>query len=168
MQRFKYSMLAAAGLLILAFVLTAIGPKRVMAALGYTPVRDVDNAGRHPFQFEFVHIFGDGQSSSVRNLLIPRGKRLVIDYVIVDSNLPPGQIPTFFVGTTSAGVFINHTFLADLHGPNGFGQDDYYSDHPAVLYQDGDSDLRSTVFRNGSSGSGAARIDISGHMLDLP
>ena len=49
MKRLQYSLLAAAGILILAFVLTAVGPKRVMAALGFTPVRDVDQAARQPF-----------------------------------------------------------------------------------------------------------------------
>ena len=53
MPRFKYSLLAAVGILILAFVLTVIGPKRVMAALGFTPVRNVDNPDRAPFQDSF-------------------------------------------------------------------------------------------------------------------
>ena len=73
MNRFKYSILAAAGILILALVLTAIGPKRVMAALGYTPVRDVDNVGRQPFTIDVAV-----PSDDSRSFTVPAGKRLVI------------------------------------------------------------------------------------------
>lgn len=54
MRRFKASLLAACGLLILAAVRGAIGPKRALAALGFTPVRDVDGAARQPFTVEGV------------------------------------------------------------------------------------------------------------------
>ncbi len=74
MNRFKVSILAATGLLILAFVLTAIGPKRVMAALGFTPVREVNSPGRQPFAVRLVV-----QSNST--FTVPAGKRLVITTV---------------------------------------------------------------------------------------
>jgi hypothetical protein len=81
MQRLQYSLLAAAGLLILAGVLTLIGPKRVMAALGYTPVRDVDQPARQPFQ---IAVSVSGSSNfGVNSFVVPTGKRLVIEYISI-------------------------------------------------------------------------------------
>ena len=74
MQRFKYSILAAVGILVLSSVLIAVGPKRVMAALGYTPVRDVDNPGRQPFA---TVIFPNGNGGTA-TFTVPAGKRLVL------------------------------------------------------------------------------------------
>ena len=90
MQRFKYSILAAAGILVLSSVLIAIGPKRVMAALGYTPVRDVDR--RQPYQagafaFPPAGTFG----GSVTLPAVPAGKRLVIEYVSISGTVNIGQ-----------------------------------------------------------------------------
>ena len=80
MQRFKYSLTAAAGILILAFVLNLIGPRRVMAALGYTPVRDVDNPLRNPYQVT-ISLTGNNTQSVRTSLVVPQGYRLRIEYV---------------------------------------------------------------------------------------
>lgn len=91
MNRFKYSLLAAAGILVLAAVLNMIGPKRVMAALGYTPVRDVDFAARKPLILSFN--LGSGGMGPV--YIIPDKKRLVIEFISISAP-----------GSTSAGLGI--------------------------------------------------------------
>jgi hypothetical protein len=81
MNRLKYSILAAAGILLLAGVLTLVGPKRVMAALGYTPVRDVTNPALQPFQIAVS--FSGNSNFGTNSFTVPAGKRLVIEYVSV-------------------------------------------------------------------------------------
>jgi hypothetical protein len=85
MNRFKYSLLAAAGILTLAFILTAIGPKRVMAALGYTPVRDIDVYARQPV---LVALSSNGSVFYD----VPAKKRLVIEFISFDSETFGGGI----------------------------------------------------------------------------
>lgn len=89
MKRFKYSLCAAAGILILALVLSAVGPHRVMAALGYTPVRDVDFAARQPV---LVTLFSPGGSFGWNSYTIPANKRLVIEFVAIDATVNNGDI----------------------------------------------------------------------------
>jgi hypothetical protein len=55
-----------------------------MAALGYTPVRDVDRPGRQPFEIQIISSGGPGDGFTV-----PAGKRLVITSII--SNGPTTQ-----------------------------------------------------------------------------
>jgi hypothetical protein len=105
MQRLQYSLLAAAGILILAFTLNLIGPKRVMAALGYTPVREVNAPGRQPFAAQGFPFF---------NFAVPANKRLVItgvfgfatgttaERVQVDT-FTGGVVTSFFVPYTTRG-----------------------------------------------------------------
>jgi hypothetical protein len=79
MQRLQYSLLAAAGILILAFVLNLVGPKRVMAALGYTPIREVNAPGRQPFSIRLdVPTMGAIPGGTFP---VPANKRLVITYI---------------------------------------------------------------------------------------
>src|SRR5205823_2965051 len=86
----KYSLLATAGVLILTFVLTAIGPKRVLAALGYTPVRDVDK--RQPYQASVQTDLPAGTLTRGFDVpAVPSGKRLVIEYITFDASASNGE-----------------------------------------------------------------------------
>src|SRR5205823_4966094 len=146
MPRFKYSLLAAAGILILALVMTALGPKRVMAALGYTPVRDVDNPARATFQDSFSLEIDPGHSSDKNESFavnIPPNTRLAIDHINVLGELPVGQRLVgvnvdAFVGGSASGDFVG----TDFHGtsPSGviFGGplDIYSGDQVSALFAD--------------------------------
>lgn len=97
MPRFKYSMIAAAGILVLVFVLSVIGPKRVMAALGYTPVRDVDFAARQPILVSLNTTYKPVHT-------IPSDKRLVIEFVSVSASVPNGEVRDVGLQTWDAGL----------------------------------------------------------------
>src|SRR5215218_1053810 len=102
MKRLQYSLLAAAGVLLLALVLTAIGPKRVMAALGFTPVRDVDGPAMQPVQFVLA--------PGVESFQVPAGKRLVIDQISGEVNITPANVVVdVSIRTVVNGISLPHT-----------------------------------------------------------
>ena len=109
MNRFKYSLLAAAGILVLAFVLTAIGPKRVMAALGYTPVRDVDQPARQPFGINRSVTVAGGTFAAGTSFAVPAGKRLVIEQVAIAGNVDvQGQFAQENIAALVNGVSVEY------------------------------------------------------------
>ena len=155
MKRFKYSILAAAGVLILALIITAIGPKRVMAALGYTPVRDVDNPGRHPFQI------GLASFNSFR-FTVPAGKRLVIENVSGNA-FSFGVFRWVGLLSTAGGAFTSHLIPVTSAGLAGSGANTYTFGQVTTIYADPETD----VFCNGSD-DGLGFVAVSGHLVDLP
>ena len=97
MQRFKVSILAAAGLLVLAGVMTVIGPKRVMAALGYTPVRDIDYAARQPLLVQL-----DTTYHPIYR--VPVKQRLVIEFVSFYTSVNKGGLYSVSLQTWDAAL----------------------------------------------------------------
>ena len=162
MQRLKLSLLAAAGILVLVFELSVIGPKRVMAVLGYTPVRDVNAPGRQPFSYR-ASISAGG---SVGSFVVPAGKRLVMEYVdafvspltkLGDAlsirstvNGQPSELLVPFLTSTTSGP-----------GP--------FFNHYAVQHIVGNADPGTTVtvtFFTWTADS--ATVNIHGYYLDVP
>ncbi len=169
MQRFKYSMLAAAGLLILALVLTAIGPKRVMAALGYTPVRDVDNPASNPHGDGIADTITSGITTQVFFRAVPAGKRFVIEHVTATASVPNGQTGFIFIDTRSGGINVrlvipvNQQF-ADSVFP---GSDLLVTGQAVRFYADPGTFPSISFRRSSSSGSASFQAFISGYYVNL-
>lgn len=107
MSKLKTSLLAALGLLILATTISLIRPERALAALGFTPVRDVDNPGRQPFSKQLL-ISRDNPAT----FAIPTGKRLIITYVdawTVDSGNASGIQIDSIVNPEYSQIFVPFT-----------------------------------------------------------
>jgi hypothetical protein len=78
--------------------------------------RDVDNPARQPFSTSLVFNVND---SSV--LIVPEGKRLVIDYISGECFVSPGQTVTL-LANVHLGSFTNpHILPMVSHGPDQFG-----------------------------------------------
>lgn len=169
MNRFKYSLYAAAGILVLASVITAVSPQRVMAALGFTPVRDVDQPARQPRQDGFGFAIANGITTQVSLSAVPAGKRLVIESFSADASVPSGQTGFFFITTTAGGVSAIHTVpvvqaFADAAFP---GSDALVTAQSIRIYADPGT-TPSVSFRRSSSAGGAfCSAFISGYFVDL-
>ena len=165
MSRFKYYLWAAAGLLLLVGTLSVIGPKRALAVLGYTPVRDVDNPGRHPFQ---IRMFPIGNGNASTNFTVPAGKRLVIEDISVFVSIAPGSTPEVTVLTSVGGAEAFHFVPAAFAGALFSGDDSYDGHALARFYADPGSTVRADVHSNPGAASIQADMSVSGYLIDLP
>jgi hypothetical protein len=165
LKRLQYSLLAAVGVLILALVLTAVGPQRVMAALGYTPVRDVDNPGLQPFQQTVVYSGGNGNSAT-STLTVPAGKRLVVEHV---SGVSFGPNPaTITLGANAAGsepvIFLT---VHDFFAPTVFAS--YHGDADVRFYAEPGSVIGVNAYRDSTSATAFfGRLTVIGHLVSVP
>ena len=157
MKRFSASLYEAAGILLLAVVLNAVGPKRVMAALGYTPVRDVDNPARQPVQFVLT---------LTSNYTVPVGKRLVIEHVSADFGVPSGGgVKDFAISTTVGGVEVAHEMRRTVGSVFSNGDERVVVCEPVRIYADpGTTVGASSITAGGVFGT----IGISGYLVNLP
>jgi hypothetical protein len=157
MKRLQTSLFAAAGILILALVLTAIGPKQVMAAIGFTPVRDVDNPGRQPFSINLT--VSQGMSSTFP---IPAGKRLVITHVdAFTDNLPD----TIAIRSTVNGGFSEiGVGFSRIDTPAGFVH--YRANEQVMGFADPGTSVSVSYFT--FSFGVSARVNIHGYFVDVP
>ena len=154
MQRFKYSILAAVGILVLSSVLIAIGPKRVMAALGYTPVRDVDGPARQPFSIQ-----PDVTAGTAFNYTVPNNKRLVVTYVDsgeAGSTALDVELVTTVNGQPSETIVPYGTVVAGFH----------YANQEVTAYADPGTTMR--VYYATTGGTPTARINVHGYFVDVP
>jgi len=170
MNRLKYSLFAATGVLVLAFILTIVGPKRVMATLGFTPVRDVDQPARQPFATTELFSFSDVGITHL--VTVPPNKRLVIEAVSYRGSVLSGQrLQVFFEVTTGGNTVIDYlvpTFVSSFKDL-GLVRDLFSDAHPTRLYADPGTDVVCLAERFGTtSGNGKVSASITGHFVDLP
>ena len=153
MQRFKYSLLAAAGILVLAFVLTAIGPRRVMAALGYTPVREVNAPGRQPF----ATLLSPNGNGGQETFTVPAGKRLVVTTFSATTNNTTGDYIRLntTVNRNDSLIFMPFTTRGDQACANLTGE--------AIAYADPGTTVIVVNF-----GASVALATVVGYYVDVP
>ena len=100
-------------------------------------------------------------------MLVPTGKRLVIEFVGVDVNVPSGQKVLAAVGTTLGSATLFHPIVtATLPGVGG--QDVFRASQPVRLYADPGTSVGLFITRAGTVGAGHAVVTVSGHLVDLP
>ncbi len=169
MKRLSYSLLASAGILVLAFVLTAVGPKRVMAALGFTPIRDVDTPGRVPYQ-----ALTQSQSSGTPNVtadlpVVPAGNRLAIEHLSGGVRIPTGQTGYFILSTTAGGVSSFHTIPLVQRFDDGrvVGTEIVIASQPIRIYADPGTRPSITFRRSSNNGTVSVEGNVSGYYIGL-
>jgi hypothetical protein len=169
MKRLRYSLYATAGIVMLALVLSAIGPKRVMAALGYTPVRDVDNPAGNPHSDGIGFTFASGITTTVNLTPVPAGKRLVIEYVSVTASVPSGQTGFFFIDSRAGGVLAVHSIPAtQKFADTAFaGTDLIVTGQSLRLYADPGTTPTISFRRSSSSGGASFQAFWSGYYVNL-
>ena len=115
-KRHYYHVLIGVGLFILGGMICN-GSREALAAIGFTPVRDVDVSARQPLRTNL------GPGSGVPNKYqVPAGKRLVIEFVSFTARFPQGTVADFV--------------LYEWH-PELFGFTNYY--HFPLTFQGTDS-----------------------------
>lgn len=169
MKRLKYSLYATAGILALALVLTAVGPKHVLAALGFTPVREVDAPGRSPYQELTAFTFANSITTDYALSAVPANSRLAIEQVTGTASVPSGQSGFFFVRTTAGGRTSFHTLpitqrFADSVFP---GTDLLVITQPIRFYADPGTRPEVSFRRSSSSGSASFQVGLSGYFIGL-
>lgn len=157
MKHFNYSLLAAAGILVLAFVLTAAGPKRVMAALGYTPVRDIDNPGRQPFAAGLL-MSGEGGTYFVA----PPGKRVVITDV---SAMAVGAANDYLEIQTDVTVTGNPSRTTYFDIPYSTRGTRSFANANGVALAQADPNSFVAIYNHGPSNG---QVNIHGYLVDVP
>jgi hypothetical protein len=88
-------------LVAVGFAIAEAGPARATHVEGAThvyvnnptgepiPVRDM--SGREPFTVSLSGLWNSGDKTSSKAFTVPSGKRLVVEYVSVNANVPTGQ-----------------------------------------------------------------------------
>jgi hypothetical protein len=171
MKRLKTSLFAAAGILTLALVLNSVGPKRVMAALGYTPVRDVDQPARQPFGITFSATIPNGQYSATSfPITVPPNKRLAIESISPSITVPPGQDAEINVFLSTGGNPVILRPAMTFRAANLFGSpgDHYSTINEVHAYADPGTNISFGAIRNSTVGDAGAALTLTGHLVDLP
>ena len=143
---------------------TAASPLQVASPLN---IRDQDNPARQPFQaVAACSTTIDGCSAVLPSS--PPGKRLVIEFVSLKSDIPAGQVMTFEIDTTVDGQFVLHDLGLSLPAV-AFG----FVGRAVVvqqvrLYADPTAPIHVSGGRNGSGGLVHFFFSVSGYLVDLP
>lgn len=134
-----------------------------------TSIRDVDNPARNPFQAAVEITMPNGTGGENAVVVVPKGKRLVIEYLSGDASLPAGQKCLFSVAT-----FVNGQTTGTWHylasGPVGkFGPFDCFRTGQVVrLYADPGTQVQLRADRDIPDGKGVARMSLSGYLVSVP
>jgi hypothetical protein len=125
--------------------------------------RNVDEPARRAFQAAVVLILPEGTDVGTQILNIPTGKRLVIEYVTLSSNLPSGQAWT----AAGLGTVVDETVVVHRFGPlqqTAAGR--FASDKAVRVYAD--HFVTFVAERSGASGQGRVDLTVSGYLVDVP
>jgi len=163
MRKAFYAAIAAS--LLIVGGMASLGPTKVLAAIGFTPVRDVTNPALQPF----AHSVNVGFSSNpfIDSILVPAGQRLVIETVSADAVLGSGEAVDFTIVAITNGVAVVY-FLPVAFSGNFFGADRYSGTQAVRIYADPNSTVQLRAQKNNSSLPGGGTFSISGHFVNLP
>ena len=130
------------------------------------PVRDGDNPARQPFQKETDLYVTDGNEGASDFFNVPANKRLVIEFVSSDSDVPNGQFPRIVLATSVGGLYDYHFIVATRLGAVG-GSDEFFASQPTTIYADPGTNVIVGFTRNAFSGLANCRVTVSGHFVDV-
>jgi hypothetical protein len=133
-------------------------------------VEDVGAPGRIAFQESVQLDFTAGDTHTANVILVPAGKRLVIEFVSAGWVIPSGQtIVQLSVETIFQGHDAFHFFAPVMTGSSTIGdwaalsqETSLYADH---LSNPG-GDVAINVYRSDSTGSGNGALTVSGYLID--
>ncbi len=134
-----------------------------------TPVCEVNNPDKQPFQANVSISLPSGTEGQNGFVTVPAGKRLVIEYVSGQAFLPSGQKALFsaIVSLQGQNTGTWHYLESTAVGPFG-GQDCFQCGRPVKLYADAGTTVMLRTDRDSPTGSGQSRMTLSGHLLNVP
>jgi hypothetical protein len=132
-------------------------------------VRDVDNPGRHPFQFFATFSKSGGNFISDNQIAVPSGKRLVIETITLQAWVPAGQKLLAQINMVGGGTFAQHNIVLTPQGGFDCNLLDYFAATETVrLYADSGSAVPLNVTRNSSDANlWGGSYTVSGYLLDV-
>ena len=100
---------------------------------------------------------------------VPAGKRLVIEFVTMTGQVPPGQFAEIMEITTNAGSGgISHPLVIHAQPPAVIGDSVFRSNQDLRLYATGGSNVTVLFRRTSSAGQATFFATISGYLVDAP
>lgn len=133
-----------------------------------TPVCDVDNPARQPFQAAVEITMPAGTGGQNGFVTVPANKRLVIEYASGEAFMPTGQKCLFSVITTIGGASTGTRHYLDSDALGKFGAPDYFRAGQVVrLYADPKTTVMLRADRDIATGTATARMSISGYLVDV-
>jgi hypothetical protein len=141
------------------------------------PVKPVLSAGWEPVLCGNSQPFSEGlrsitvdcsiTSPSLRQVsTVPAGKRLVIEFVTADINVPTGQYVDLAIitriGNASTGFRIQLDKVQNING-----NDIYVTSQPVKLYTDENRNIEMYINRYPFTGTGHATVMCSGHIENM-
>jgi hypothetical protein len=137
-------------------------------------VRDVDNPARQPFKDTLNFVFDNGESGSYAysQLVVPVGKRLVIEYISANAFLLKGQkisTPLLISAVESDEKSRVHlAFHLPMQYQGLFSYQDYFVTSELVkVYVDQGLILKVDAIRDNNSGTGGGTVTIFGYLVDI-
>ena len=133
-------------------------------------IRDADQPARQPFAHSFSNNFTSGVCGDDDNIVVPSGKRLVIETVSGQVRVPSGQTAVLTLGATTSGVVASYPVPITFAGSNLCfdGQDSFRTFEALRIYADPGSTVIVEVRRNSNTGPVSWFLTISGYLVDLP
>jgi len=136
---------------------------RLAVALEGTAVKvtSPDDPGRHAFQKSVTAPFAQGT-----NVVVPAGKRLVIQFVSALYTMPIGdEALDLWITTNVNGVQATHVFPA-LPGVNNAAQRFSVISEQTRVYADAGTQVQLSPHKTGQSVNGTAIVTITGYLMD--
>ena len=126
------------------------------------------NDGRQPFQAAANGTQNGTNVSTLGVANVPAGKRLVIEFISVSAQVPPGQhleLAQVLTNQGSGGIF--HDLLIHEQPDAVIGDALFRAVHDLRLYANGGTQVQLVVRRSSGLGLATFGVSISGYLVDL-
>jgi hypothetical protein len=134
-----------------------------------TPVCEVNNPDKHPFQANVDISLPTGTEGQNGFVIVPAGKRLVIEHVSGQAFIPSGQKALFSVIVSLQGQITGTWHYLESTAIGAFGgQDCFQCGRLVKLYADPGTTVMLRTDRDSPAGTGQSRMTLSGHLVSVP
>jgi hypothetical protein len=134
--------------------------------------RFVDYAAQQAYQESAVTSFGEGAASVALSFSpVPAGKRLVIEHVTVEAQVPVGETARCAIVTHLDDGAVAHTLVMHDQGvvPDPpFDRQSFVASQSVRLYGSQGAAPAVSVFRTSPNGPAPVLATISGYLVDVP
>jgi hypothetical protein len=129
-------------------------------------VRDLDNPARQPINAGTECNLLEGCTAFI--FTVPSGKRLVIEYVSIDADMPVGQVTLFSIETTAGGKQLIHRLPQTPPAVKFGGEGRANMGQQVRLYADPGTRVVVNGIRNELVGGWVYNFTLSGYLVDAP
>lgn len=128
-------------------------------------VRDVDNPARQPFSQNLTLTLPQGQQLGLIGFQVPDGKRLVIEFISANSEVPAGEKDVFLIQALANSIGYTH-YLTATYQANFSGFDSFVISQPIRMCADPSTTVRFQLVRSAATDNGGFTFNVSGYLVD--